>query len=254
MLSLSILRSITLIFAGASLLFGQAPGTVIAPNTNSWFMYFGDHRVKKSRFRLHLESQWRRHDVASAWQQLLVRPGVNFTWTPNVTFTAGYGFIKTHRYGEFPVAQPFPEHRFFEQASLKHSIGPVEILHRHRLEQRLLGEMLLSGGELRVDRWRHENRYRYMLRANVPLQGGTIDPGEWYVGVYNELMMNFGKNVAANVFDQNRAYGALGYRISKTERFEVGYMNQYLQQRNGRIYESNHTLQVSLWSTASFGK
>ncbi|MEO8029043.1 MAG: DUF2490 domain-containing protein, partial [Bryobacteraceae bacterium] len=173
-------------------------------NANGWYMYFGDHRIKQSPFRLHLEGQWRRNDVAVVPQQAMFRPGINYTLNANVYLSLGYGFINTHRYGEFPVAQPFPEHRFYQQVAFKHSLGLIEILHRHRLEQRLLGETLLAGGQLKVDRWRHENRYRYQLRANVPLQGRAIDPGDWYLGLYNEVMMNFGKNVAANVFDQNR--------------------------------------------------
>ena len=215
-------------------------------------MYFGDHQVK-GPWGVHVEGQWRRHDGVSKPQQLLLRPGVNLDVTRHLMVTLGYAFVDTHRYGEFPVAFRFPEHRVFQQAILRHLAGRVGFVHRYRLEQRFLGEMVPEpDGGTAVANWRHENRFRYMMRGIVPLRGASIEPGSWYVAGYNEIFVNFGKNVAANVFDQNRAYAALGYDLGAPGRLELGYLHQLLQQRNGRIFEHNHTLQVAIYSTFSF--
>jgi hypothetical protein len=222
-------------------------------NFNGWYMYFGDHPLGDSRWGLHLEGQWRRHDVITRWQQLLLRPGVNYQVHPNVLLTAGYAFVNTHRYGDFPAAEKFPEHRMFQQAAVSHRIGKAGLQHRYRLEQRFLGEVP-AGAPGNVERWRHENRFRYMLRGAIPFRGQTIEEGDWYLALYNEFFINFGRNVAANMFDQNRAYGAAGWRLGKFSRLEMGYLNQIVQQRNGRIFEINHTLQVALFSALPFGK
>jgi hypothetical protein len=74
------------------------------------------------------------------------------------------------------------------------------------------------------------------------------------VALYDEVFVNFGKNVTGNIFDQNRAYAAIGYNVTKTNRLEVGFMEQTLQQRNGRIIENNHTLMVAWYSTTLFGR
>lgn len=227
----------------------QDPERVVDPQLHGWAMYFGDHPVS-DRWGIHLEGQWRRDGAYTQWQQLLLRPGVNFQLSPAWMFTAGYGYIDTHRYGGYPVAERFPEHRFYQQAQMRNATGRVQWLHRFRLEQRLLGEMQ-NGVRLR---WRHENRYRHMLRAAVPLRGKTITKGTWYVAAYDEFFLNFGQNVARNVFDQNRAYVALGRDLGPIGRLEAGYMNQLLQQRNGRIFESNHTLQVAMFSSFPFRK
>ena len=55
-------------------------------------------------------------------------------------------------------------------------------------------------------------------------------------------------------FDQNRAYAAVGFELKPTLRLETGYMNQTLLARNGSRLEFNHTLMVSFFSTAAFGK
>src|SRR5687767_4006686 len=164
--------------------------------------------------------------------QLLLRWGANYYLTPNVTLTGGYAYIRTHRYGNYPVAARFPEHRIWQQALVVHRLRPRAALqHRYRLEQRYLGQ---TGPA----KWRYENRFRYMLRADFTLTQRDNRP-DWYIGTYNELFVNFGRNVAANVFDQNRAYVALGKSAGRVGRLEIGYMNQLLQQRNGRIFENN---------------
>jgi len=218
-------------------------------NFHGWWNYFGDHPIGSSRWGAHLEGQWRRHDVATQWQQLLIRPAVNYSIHPNITLTAGYGYIATSRYGDFPVGVPFPEHRVFQQAQVVQKLGKVNTLHRYRLEQRELGEVAAGPtGERRLTGWRHENRFRYMYRALIPLKG------KWSIALYDEIFVNFGKNVAANTFDQNRAYAALAYILPKKSRLEIGFMEQSLQQRNGRIIENNHTLMVSIFSAMPFGK
>ena len=51
-------------------------------NAHGWFNYFGDHPISDSKWGLHLEGQYRRHNVITQWQQLLLRPGVNYQLTP----------------------------------------------------------------------------------------------------------------------------------------------------------------------------
>jgi hypothetical protein len=220
---------------------------VVDTNANAWFMYFGDHPVSE-KWGVHLEGQYRRHDVVSNWQQLLLRPGVNYKASENVMLTGGYAFINTHRYGEFPAAARFPEHRIFQQAVLKHGVGKAGLSHRYRLEQRYIGESFINdGGDPEVRRWRYENRFRYMLRGVIP-----FGESDYYLAAYDEFMVNFGKNVASNVFDQNRAYLALGRKMGAPGNLELGYMHQMVQQRNGRVLESNHTVQVAWFSQLPF--
>ena len=210
-------------------------------NAHGWFMYFGDHPLGKSKWGLHLEGQWRRHDVITQWQQLLLRPAVNYQVSKNVMLTGGYGFVETYRYGDFPVRERFPEHRLWQQALITTKFLGRDWQHRVRLEQRFFGGYAA----------RYENRIRYMLRTSIPL---PFAERKYYLGLYNEILYNFGGDVAFNVFDQNRAYIALGRPIARDTRLEIGFMEQTVQQRNGRIFEHNHTLQVGIFSRLPFGR
>lgn len=221
---------------------------------NAWYNYFGNHPVGE-RWGLHLEGQWRREGAGERWMQLLLRQGVDFHANPSVTLTVGYGYIRTYPYGGYPAAAMFPEHRIWQQTLVRHKVGRrVGMQHRYRLEQRNIGEMRVAPARApERARWRYENRFRYLVRTDFRLteKGGRPD---WYVAAYDEMMVNFGRNVAANVFDQNRAYLALGKALNATTRVEAGYMNQIVQQRNGRIFEMNHTMMVSVLSSLRFRK
>ena len=219
-------------------------------NANGWYMYFGDHPIAETRWGLHLEGQWRRADLGLKWQQLLLRPGVNFQLNKKVALTGGYGFIQTHSYGDFPAPAAFPEHRFFEQATITQRFKKLDFQNRLRFEQRNIGVMTKqSDGDFQRTAWRYENRFRYQLRTNIPLK---FAGSKYYIGLYDEVMFNYGKNVARNVFDQNRAFVALGRNLGHGTRLEVGFMEQTLQHRDGAVFEHNHTLQIAIYSKLPF--
>jgi hypothetical protein len=46
------------------------------------------------------------------------------------------------------------------------------------------------------------------------------------------------------IFDQNRLYLALGYRLRKSFDLEAGYLNQYINGR-GKTFGNNHILQLA---------
>ena len=224
----------------------QQPGPRdVAANTNAWIMYFGDHAFAR-RWALHAEGQVRRSDVVDGWQQLLLRPGLTYTLTPGVRVTAGYAYVETWPYGEQPVAARFPEHRLWQQLQLGHATGRVGWQHRYRLEQRWVEVPL---GDTARDR-RYTNRMRYLARATLPLRGRTLDAGEPYASVYDEVFANWGRNVGRNVLDQNRLYGALGWRLGATTRVEAGYLQQLVLTADGVQAERNHTLQFGIFQGA----
>jgi hypothetical protein len=218
----------------------------VDPNFNSWFMYFGDHPVS-DKWQVHLEGQWRRHDFASKWQQLLLRPAINYKVHNDVLLTAGYGFIRSYPYGDFPSREATPEHRIYQQLQLTHRAGKFGFLHRYRLEQRWNG-LAQPDGRQGPRQFRYGNRFRYMFRAQVPVSE------KYFIALYDEILVGFGRNAPVSPFDQNRAYAAVGKHLGKATRVEVGYLNQTLIQRSGAVRENNHTFQLAIFSAIPFGR
>lgn len=202
-------------------------------NTNKnigWYNYFGTFKVSK-KVGIHTEYQWRRNNYITDWQQSLLRVGVNYNLNTRVLFRVGYAWIETYPYGDIPLnglGRDFTEHRIFEMVQLSHKEGMVDFSHRFMLEQRFVGRYT-SANKTTEDEFPLLNRMRYMVRLQIPLKGKEIKDKTPYVALYDEVFIGFGKNVNANVFDQNRIGVLLGYRYNKNFRIEAGYLNQTLQ-------------------------
>jgi hypothetical protein len=217
-------------------------------------MYFGDHKISP-KWGVHLEAQLRREDLFKNPQQLLLRTGINYHLNSSVFFTVGYCFVETYPYGEFPVKSSFPENRFWEQVQVKTPLGKLEWVARLRIEQRFSKlPVKYSDVEYGPGAAIYTNRFRLLNRLSVPFKGKTIAPGTWYASVYDELMVNTGKEVKLNVFDQNRAYIAIGYVVPKLGKLELGYLMQTVYKPDGIKVEKNATLQIGLASNIDFYK
>lgn len=201
-------------------------------NAHGWFQYMGDHPFSKtSRWGLHLEGQWRRHDLVLAGQQLLLRPAINFKINEAFAVSAGYASVNTYRYGRYPLAKSNHENRIYEELRFRHDAGKVKVMHRTRFENRF------EAGGL------YENRFRYMLRGTVPLKGKNS------LVLFDEVFVPVSPKNFPKPRDQNRLAILWGRTINPFWRVETGYMLQTVEQRNGRIREDNHTFVLSFVST-----
>ena len=69
-----------------------------------------------------------------------------------------------------------------------------------------------------------------------------------FSALQNEVFLNVGDKSAVNgkVFDQNRFYLALGYRLSAEFDIEAGYLNQYVSGSNDNLSRA-HILQLATY-------
>jgi hypothetical protein len=199
-------------------------------NTIGWFNNFTTVRFHP-KWSGHFEYQWRRDDLVRSWQQSLLRTGINFEAAPNLQVRIGYAWIETFPYGEYPLqaaGRQFPEHRIYQMATVAGSVGRLGLNHRFMLEQRWIGRFsnpLLP----KPDETIFTNRFRYMVRAQLPLNNQKMGSKTWYAAGYDEIFIGFGKNVGENVFDQNRLALLLGYQFNSTFRLESGFFQQIVQ-------------------------
>ncbi|OON67945.1 hypothetical protein B0919_14840 [Hymenobacter sp. CRA2] len=202
----------------------------------AWYNYTGDHRLTDF-WGVHTEGQLRRADLGPRRQQLLLRLGLNQHWSDKWQTAAGYTFLRTYPYGEFPEGNSW-EHRSYEEVQLTDTLGRLALGHRYRLEQRWIrGE-----GEAGPT---YENRARYQFSVQLPLRGRRVDAHEWYLTAYDEVFLGFGHHVQ-HAFDQNRLYSALGRQFTQAAAAELGYMYHVKAHDDGQVYELHHTLYLAL--------
>jgi len=197
-------------------------------NSIGWFAYTGTVKITP-KIAIHTEYQWRRVETVKNWQQGLLRTGLNYTASSNVNVIIGYANAQTYVYGDYPAAFAFPEHRVFEQVIIKNPLGSLDLAHRFTLEQRFVGKVTIPSGVKNTD-YSFLNRIRYRVRGELPLHKKSEAKKRWSIIAQDEVFIGWGKNIGANIFDQNRIGLLLGYKLNKQIKMEAGYINQTLQQ------------------------
>jgi hypothetical protein len=215
-----------------------------------WVGAFVDQPVTK-RTALWFDGSWRRMEMGAEPQQLLLRPGVQWTLTPGLRVAVGGAYVATAPYGALPSANPSREKRLWEQLLLTHKAGPVSFTHRYRLEQRWIHPLTpstdgdLEDGVLVRGRAAYQNRFRYMGRGQANIPGLLMGKRPVFGYVWDEVLMPIGGATSQFTLGQNRASVGLGLPVSATTRAEVGYLNLYNAFAARRANEINHTLWVS---------
>lgn len=215
---------------------------------NAWYMYFGNHKIS-DRWGLHTEYQWRRHNLGQTWQQSLARIGADYYTKKGPQLTAGYGWIVSYPYGEQPIKYTFNEHRIWQQMILNSTVGRISFNHRYRLEQRFLEQKsfdITTQDYTHFDEYKFKQRARYRFMVTVPLNNSQMVDKTWFIGLYDEIFLGFGKNIDKNIMEQNRVSATLGYRFNKDFNIQLGYLNQFIQKGDGIHAENNQNLQFGV--------
>ncbi len=221
---------------------------------HGWYMFFGNHLLT-NKWSIHSEYQWRRSEIITRAQQSLLRLGIDYKWKDNVTLTIGYGHIGTYPYGKQATNRYFDEHRIWQTLTVQQRLGKINLSHRYRLEQRFVERYVYNPKqELVFDKIVYTNRFRYLLSVTYPLSKVSPKSTYLFARAYEEAFVSFGKNVRLNIYDQNRAYIAIGYQYNRMGNIQLGYLNQLIIKSDGVRVENNHTLQCGVTYHIDFRK
>lgn len=224
----------------------------VAEQEGGWYMYFGNHRISE-RIGIHTEYQWRRTPVITNWQQSLLRFGLDYHTKSGAMLTPGYAWIRTYPYGSQPIAYRFNEHRIWQQLLMNQDAGRFYFQHRYRLEQRFLERKSRNvNSEFEADEHVFRQRARYRLFVSIPLTRRTLEDNTLFLGLYDEVFLNFGGGTAKDILDQNRLYASLGWRFNGSFNIQAGYLNHYVFKPDGIRAELNHTWQFAVFYNLDF--
>lgn len=204
---------------------------------NTGWLFLMNSTKFNTKWGAHFDLQLRSSDEFSNVRNLLIRPGLTYFFNSTNNLTLGYLFTQIYT----PGAESLTENRSWEQFIHTQKIQNVSVSHRFRLEQRFIEK--ISEDDV------FSQRLRYFVRLVIPLKkNATVFEKGFFAGVQNEIFLNVQNKgvVNNNVFDQNRAYLALGYRIQKKIDIEAGYMNQAVKSLKGHI--NNNILQVAVYT------
>lgn len=215
-------------------------------NTNLWLTVNGEYEVRP-RWFADYELNLRFSGPLEEKMQFIPRLSVRYQARPSLRFNAGYNFAETWPYGAHPAPLRFPEHRTWQQLQYTHPLARLAVSHRYRLEQRWTGRTARVGDDVQVTDWVRTNRLRYRVQGSLPLPGATFSRRSLYTSASAEAMVQWGRNVQGNTFDQHRLIWLVGRRPPGGMRMETGYMQQVVLRGNGRAVERNHTIVVTVF-------
>lgn len=179
-------------------------------NFGNWLIYIGNKKLN-SKWNIHNEIQYRNYNAVGDLEQLLLRTGIGYNITDNSNILLGYGYILSENYiGNTNEKIAINEHRIFQQITSKQSIGLIKLSHRYRFEQRFVENDF-------------KMRFRYFLALNIPFSNN--ENNRYYISAYNEIFLN----TQTSIFDRNRVYAGLGFKINNSIKIEAGYMNQFFE-------------------------
>ena len=223
-----------------------ATGLTAQTQFTGWLASFNTFS-SQGKTSIHLDVQVRSSDELKYMQSFLARTGINVKLKNNVIGTIGYAYISNRRTVS-SVTGYAPEHRIWEQLLVSHPLFHSTLAHRFRLEQRFISVSSVENNELKNDGNVFANRFRYFVRTLLPLKQEKPFKKGWFGALQNEVFLNIGdkSHVNGKTFDQNRAYVAVGYRVSSLVDLETGYLNQYVTGRSGFI--NNHVWQIAVYT------
>jgi Protein of unknown function (DUF2490) len=205
----------------------------------TWLGVFNQTRFT-NRWGTWTDLHLRLHDhFVQARFQALTRVGLTYYLTDDVRLTGGYAYVYHYPDGARTVGQP--EHRPWQQVQWFTKFPKARLMQWVRLEERFRRTIRQNEPTEGFD---FNYRTRYNAALFLPLTKRGFEPGGWQFLLNNEVMMNFGKEIRLNYFDQNRLFAGLVYPLNKHAQLHAGYMHLFQQLPVGSTYRNQHTIRV----------
>ena len=169
-----------------------------------------------SRWRYWFDAQARYFDIGSGVNQYVLRPGVGYDISSNMSVWAGYGYFHSRSASGATIT----ENRFWQQLSWNVArMGGGELSMRARLEERSLS----SGDDLGLV-------LRYMAKYVKPI--GESKGIDLIFSLEPFFKLNDTDWGGDTGLGQVRTVIGVGWKLTPKAGIETGYMNQYILRDN----------------------
>jgi len=209
-----------------------------------WTQYFYNVRMK-DKWLWNGDVLYRWKDLNGQALQAGIRNGLTYHFKQPITVTLGYVYFL-----HFPsdknknafLDYTRQEHRPWQQVMTNSKWGRLMIQHRYRLEQRFMENVPFGR---HTGDFRFNFRMRYQLSLQYPLNKKEVSKGTLSVITYSELMVNFGKNIVYDYFDQDRSLIGFSYNITKSFVTTLGYQYIWQQRQTPGRFNSTNCLRLT---------
>lgn len=225
------------------------------PTTLAWVNTYGNIRltnrlywVAETHFRFQEDESM---PFAGQLAQIYNRHAISYKHSKSFRASLGGVLRLNFNQGEIDPLEygMVPEWRIWHEYLFGLQLDRIKLYHRLRIEHRW------SKGFEENDHYIFRNRWRYLVRAKMPLNTPDLKPGAFYISPEAELIMQSGKAVIDSPMEDLRLTTSIGYIVNPQLTIASGLMYSIGQQLNdGTIYHRKYTMRVHMYYCPDFRK
>ena len=215
----------------------------------AWTCFYDQTRLT-SRWGIWFDGQYyRRENFFTNTALAEWRPGIIYYFNGGNRMVAGYDH--TDNYPSL-TNQSFKylDQKIWEQFQWYTKYQRISFTNYIRLEQRYTqnysGDTLMPGTTF-------TNRIRIFNYMFIPLSMNKNSKlSKFYFACFNELFLNFGKNIVYNYFDQDLLFIAGKYEIDKLTSIHLGYLKGFQELASANKYKNTNAIRLAIYKDFDF--
>lgn len=213
-----------------SLHFGLKAQKSVTNQSLYWIRYYNQLSINK-KITWHNEFDNRRFFENNQQHHFITHSRVHYKILPNADVALGFTYSLQSPQDPNAVSNlVVPEIRPHQELNFSNALSNKLMIHqRLRIDERFIhkndNQVLLSGYDFNF-------RLRYRLQLSYKFQNEEAKMPS-ILKIADEIMLNAGKNIVYNQFDQNRVYIGFEQTINKNFSIELGYLHWYQQRASG---------------------
>lgn len=228
----------TVVILSAFLLTGSAQTTQkkIISRPYAWYSY-GNTLQLAPRWLLSNDISERHFFDNGKQLQFTLRSKINYTLGQNWNAGVGFAYFLSNTFDPASTSMlAVPELRPFQEFTNTQHLRRFTISHRYRIEERYFRKVV---NDKLANGYNFNFRFRYKFEVEYRLFESDSKAHSLSFRVGDEIMLNAGKRIVKNTFEQNRVNTAISYQATDHFTFDFGYTYGFQQKSSGDYNQAN---------------
>jgi hypothetical protein len=209
-----------------------------------WLRYYNQFTLNK-KFVWHNELEERRFFDKNRLNNLIIHSRLHYNLKPNTEIAIGLTYSLQNPQNPnstsnliIPEIRPVQEFNYTMRINNK-----LSLQQRLRIDERFIRK---NDGEKLLDGYNFNFRFRLRFQLIYKLKEEK-NKNQTTLKIADELMINAGKDIVYNQFDQNRIYIGIQQKLNKNVALELGYLKLHQQKASGNQFLNRDIVRLSLY-------
>jgi hypothetical protein len=208
-----------------------------------WLRYYNQLTLN-SKLVWHNEIEDRRFFDNNRQHHLIIHSRLHYKFLPNADAAIGFTYsLQSPQDPNATINIVVPEKRIVQEFNLSNPLSKrLTFQQRFRIDERFIHK---NNGKELSEGYDFNFRFRYRLQASYILSKAEAK-NTTTLKIADELMVNAGKTIIYNQFDQNRIYIGIEQGFGKGVSAELGYLHWYQQRASGNQFFDRDIIRFTL--------